>query len=55
MKPSRILEPALVSTPSTQSTSLYAKGMPQSGPARSGDSASMRAARPACRSVRASV
>ena len=45
LKPSRIFEPAVVSIPSTQSTSLSAIGMPQSGDAVSGCSSSIRAAR----------
>src|SRR3984957_6909226 len=52
LNPRRIFEPAVVSIPSTQSTSLSAIGMPHSGDAVSGCSSSICAAASAC--VRAS-
>ena len=48
LNPRRIFEPAVVSMPSTQSTSLSAIGMPHSGDAVSGCSSSIRAAASAC-------
>src|SRR5579862_4551640 len=50
LKPRRIFEPAVVSIPSTHSTSLSAMGMPQSGDVVSGCSSSICAAASACAS-----
>src|SRR5580700_12040743 len=55
LNPLRIFDPAVVSMPSTQSTSLSAMGMPHSGDAVSGCSSSVRAAASACCSASSRV
>src|SRR5580692_9241751 len=55
LNPLSIFDPAVVSMPSTQSTSLSAMGMPHNGEAVSGCSSSVRAAASACCSASSRV